>query len=43
MPRLTSMDYRSDVRLLRADNVVDPEPRFSRVEASRATAVAAGS
>ncbi|WP_439941887.1 flavin-containing monooxygenase [Streptomyces sp. BBFR115] len=30
MPWLTSMDYRDDVKLLRADSVVDPELRFSR-------------
>ncbi|MFQ6145928.1 flavin-containing monooxygenase [Streptomyces seoulensis] len=30
MPWLTSMDYRDDVRLLRADDVTDPELRFSR-------------
>jgi monooxygenase len=29
MPWLTSMDYRSDVVLLRADSVVDPELHFS--------------
>ncbi|WP_432175227.1 flavin-containing monooxygenase [Streptomyces sp. Tue6028] len=42
MPWLTSMDYHSDVKLLRADSVVDPELHFSRIEASRATAPAAG-
>ncbi|WP_138760095.1 flavin-containing monooxygenase [Modestobacter altitudinis] len=36
MPWLTSMDYRTDVGLLRADSVVDPELHFSR------TAVRAG-
>ncbi|GAA5059870.1 flavin-containing monooxygenase [Streptomyces similanensis] len=30
MPWLTSTDYRDDVRLLRADDVTDPELRFSR-------------
>jgi hypothetical protein len=30
MPWLTSMDYRSDVKLLRADSVVDPELVFAR-------------
>jgi cation diffusion facilitator CzcD-associated flavoprotein CzcO len=30
MPWLTSMDYRTDVGLLRADSVVDPELHFSR-------------
>ncbi|MGW4272979.1 flavin-containing monooxygenase [Streptomyces seoulensis] len=30
MPWRTSMDYRDDVRLLRADDVTDPELRFSR-------------
>ena len=30
MPWLTSMDYRTDVTLLRADSVVDPELHFSR-------------
>ncbi|BBH69299.1 flavin-binding monooxygenase [Actinoplanes sp. OR16] len=29
MPWLTSMDYQSDVRLLRADDVTDPELHFS--------------
>lgn len=31
MPWLTSMSYHSDVKLLRADSVVDPELRFSRL------------
>jgi hypothetical protein len=30
MPWLTSMDYHSDVKLLRADSVLDPELHFSR-------------
>ncbi|MEV6205674.1 NAD(P)/FAD-dependent oxidoreductase [Kitasatospora sp. NPDC051914] len=30
MPWLTSMDYQADVRLLRADSVLDPELHFSR-------------
>ncbi|MGY1731485.1 flavin-containing monooxygenase [Geodermatophilus sp. SYSU D01045] len=30
MPWLTSMDYHSDVKLLRADSVVDPELRLTR-------------
>ncbi|WP_249522635.1 flavin-containing monooxygenase [Modestobacter marinus] len=30
MPWLTSMDYRADVRLLRTDDVTDPELHFSR-------------
>ncbi|MEU6577544.1 NAD(P)/FAD-dependent oxidoreductase [Streptomyces sp. NPDC046805] len=38
MPWLTSMDYHSDVKLLRADSVVDPELHFTRVETSPATA-----
>ncbi|MDQ0989324.1 NAD(P)/FAD-dependent oxidoreductase [Streptomyces sp. V3I7] len=38
MPWLTSMDYHSDVKLLRADSVVDPELHFTRVEAAPATA-----
>lgn len=29
-PWLTSLDYRNDVRLLRADRIVDPELRFRR-------------
>ena len=29
-PWLTSMDYRTDVGLLRADSVTDPELHFSR-------------
>ena len=29
MPWLTSTDYRSDVKLLRADSVADPELQFS--------------
>jgi monooxygenase len=33
MPWLTSMDYRTDVTLLRADSVVDPELHFSRAAA----------
>ncbi|MFE8940451.1 flavin-containing monooxygenase [Streptomyces sp. NPDC007872] len=33
MPWLTSMDYHSDVRLLRADSVVDPELHFTRAGA----------
>jgi cation diffusion facilitator CzcD-associated flavoprotein CzcO len=33
MPWLTSMDYRTDVALLRADGVVDPELHFSRAAA----------
>jgi monooxygenase len=36
MPWLTSMNYRSDVRLLRADGVVDPELHFSHSAASAA-------
>ncbi|GAA5021269.1 flavin-containing monooxygenase [Streptomyces siamensis] len=40
MPWLTSMDYHSDVKLLRADSVVDPELHFSRVETSSVTATA---
>jgi cation diffusion facilitator CzcD-associated flavoprotein CzcO len=36
MPWLTSMDYHSDARLLRADSVLDPELHFSRA-AARAT------
>jgi monooxygenase len=36
MPWLTSMNYRADVRLLRADGVVDPELHFSRSAASAA-------
>ncbi|WP_431676717.1 flavin-containing monooxygenase [Kitasatospora sp. KL5] len=34
MPWLTSMDYQADVRLLRADSVLDPELHFSRVTPS---------
>lgn len=30
MPWLTSMDYRTDVKLLRADSVLDPELHFGR-------------
>ena len=30
MPWLTSLDYRGDVKLLRADSVIDPELRFAR-------------
>ncbi|MFG2888148.1 flavin-containing monooxygenase [Streptomyces sp. NPDC048248] len=37
MPWLTSMDYHSDVKLLRAESVVDPELHFARVESSHAT------
>jgi hypothetical protein len=33
MPWLTSMDYRSDVKLLKADSVVDPELVFARAGA----------
>ncbi len=33
MPWLTSMDYRSDVKLLRADDVADPELHFSSAAA----------
>jgi monooxygenase len=33
MPWLTSMNYQSDVRLLRADDVTDPELHFSKVTA----------
>ena len=33
MPWLTSMDYQADVKLLRADSVVDPELRFARAAA----------
>ncbi|MEV4732741.1 NAD(P)/FAD-dependent oxidoreductase [Saccharopolyspora sp. NPDC049426] len=33
MPWLTSLSYHSDVKLLRADDVTDPELRFSRAEA----------
>ncbi|MEU4689619.1 NAD(P)/FAD-dependent oxidoreductase [Actinoplanes sp. NPDC023714] len=33
MPWLTSMNYQSDVKLLRADDVTDPELHFSRVPA----------
>ncbi len=33
MPWLTSMDYRTDVGLLRGDSVVDPELHFSRAAA----------
>jgi hypothetical protein len=36
MPWLTSMDYSSDAKLLRADSVLDPELHFSRA-AARAT------
>jgi cation diffusion facilitator CzcD-associated flavoprotein CzcO len=32
MPWLTSMDYHSDVKLLRMDSVVDPELQFARVQ-----------
>ena len=32
MPWLTSMDYQSDVKLLRADDVTDPELHFTTVE-----------
>ncbi|GAB3202588.1 NAD(P)/FAD-dependent oxidoreductase [Geodermatophilus arenarius] len=39
MPWLTSMDYHSDVKLLRADSVVDPELRLTRA-ADRVTAAA---
>ena len=39
LPWLTSMDYRTDVALLRADSVVDPELHFSR--AAVPTAVSA--
>jgi cation diffusion facilitator CzcD-associated flavoprotein CzcO len=38
-PWLTSMDYSADVKLLRADGVLDPELHFSRV-AARETAAA---
>ena len=41
MPWLTSMDYQADVKLLRADSVVDPELRFSRSAARTAAAVTA--
>ncbi|MFF0200865.1 flavin-containing monooxygenase [Streptomyces sp. NPDC005017] len=34
MPWLTSMSYRDDVKLLRADSVTDPELRFSRADAA---------
>ena len=34
LPWLTSMDYRTDVELLRADSVVDPELHFSRATAA---------
>ncbi|MGY1726445.1 flavin-containing monooxygenase [Geodermatophilus sp. SYSU D01062] len=40
MPWLTSMDYHSDVKLLRADSVVDPELRLTRA-ADRVTAAEA--
>ena len=33
MPWLTSLDYRGDVKLLRADSVADPELHFSRAGA----------
>ena len=38
MPWLTSMDYRSDVKLLRADSVVDPELVFTRSGATEQVA-----
>jgi monooxygenase len=38
MPWLTSMDYSADVKLLRADSVVDPELHFSRAAAPVAVA-----
>lgn len=41
MPWLTSMSYHSDVKLLRADSVVDPELHFTRVEPAPATETAA--
>ncbi|MFE5511575.1 flavin-containing monooxygenase [Streptomyces sp. NPDC056529] len=40
MPWLTSMDYHSDVKLLRSDSVVDPELHFTRSGAARATTTA---
>ncbi|MEU6480376.1 NAD(P)/FAD-dependent oxidoreductase [Streptomyces sp. NPDC047017] len=40
-PWLTSMDYHSDVKLLRAQSVVDPELRFGRAGACRAGAAGA--
>ncbi|MBO3743255.1 flavin-containing monooxygenase [Actinoplanes flavus] len=36
MPWLTSMDYQSDVKLLRADAVTDPELHFGRVAVTAA-------
>jgi cation diffusion facilitator CzcD-associated flavoprotein CzcO len=38
MPWLTSMDYHSDAKLLRADSVLDPELHFARVAAREAVA-----
>ncbi|WP_028648546.1 NAD(P)/FAD-dependent oxidoreductase [Nocardiopsis sp. CNT312] len=38
LPWLTSFSYHSDVKLLRADSVTDPELRFSRAEAARPSA-----
>jgi cation diffusion facilitator CzcD-associated flavoprotein CzcO len=38
MPWLTSMDYSGDVKLLRADSVLDPELHFSRAAARTAVA-----
>jgi monooxygenase len=37
-PWLTSMDYRSDVKLLRVDSVVDPELVFTRSDAAEQVA-----
>ncbi len=42
MPWLTSMDYHSDVKLLRADGVDDPELHFSPVASPSATDTEAG-
>ncbi|GAA1962488.1 flavin-containing monooxygenase [Kitasatospora viridis] len=43
MPWLTSMDYHADVKLLRADSVVDPELHFARAGARAGAGAAAGS